>query len=64
MTEAKPTQEAIPEAEEPKPQGKLIEYLNLFIEREMGLHMADDQPYSVDWNLIHEAQAAIIEATA
>ncbi len=40
---------------------RLREYLRLFIDREIDLHTAKNQPYSCDWNLIKEAQQALAQ---
>ena len=40
---------------------KLAELLKNFVEREISFHEPDDQPYSIDWVLIGQAEEALGE---
>lgn len=40
---------------------KLVELLKEFVEREISLHEPDNQPYSIDWVLIGQAEEVIGE---
>lgn len=42
-------------------EDKLAELLKNFIEREISLHEPTDQPYSIDWVLIGQAEEVLGE---